>query len=104
MVVAPPFAYLHYHPGRWQWVFGATTPLAEKSVQKVMRRDIPATVCLQPGQNPSPHCAFLATPCERSIARTACAETIIELAELVGCHAASSSDSDPTLSDVFNVR
>jgi hypothetical protein len=53
MVVAPPFAYLHHHPSRWQWVFGATAPLAEKSVQKAEHSDILATVWLQCGQKPS---------------------------------------------------
>jgi hypothetical protein len=104
MVDAPPFAYLHHPPGRWQWVFWATTPLAEKSVQKVMRRDIPATVCLQPGQNPPPHCAFLATPYGEIGHWNCWSEAIMELAALVRCLCSSSSDSEPTLSDLFNVR
>jgi len=44
MVVAPPFAHLHYQPGRWQSLFCATEPLVGKSVQIAKCRDISATV------------------------------------------------------------
>jgi hypothetical protein len=48
MVVTPPFAHLHYHPGRWQSVFIATTPLAGESPQNIKGSDIIATVSLKP--------------------------------------------------------
>jgi hypothetical protein len=46
MVDATPFAYLHHHLRRWQWVFGATAPHAGKSGQNVMFSDILATARL----------------------------------------------------------
>jgi hypothetical protein len=47
MVVAPPFAYLHYPSRGWQSLFALTMPVRGKSVQNAADRDIPATVPLQ---------------------------------------------------------